>query len=262
MDASPWLSRLLKEIRDEISARARQLETYKSPKASQVFDFDIGYLVFLLALRTLNRYVPLLEHYCEAGRVHPWQVYLALRQLIGEMTTFSEGISATGETSSGEKRIPAYDHANLGHCFSATHDLIGRLLDGITVGPEHLINLAYFDPYFIGEMPSHMFSGDNVYWLIVRTSKDSKEVTGAMSSLVKLGASSNISTLLARSIPGIPLEYYQAPPPGLPRRSHSYYYRIEHRSPQWDEVLKSQMLSLYWVDPPEDVSVEVVVLRR
>ena len=219
--------------------------------------------MFLLALRTLNRYVAAFGTLLRGGPCPP------LAGLPGPAPAhrrndqpFPEGISATGETSSGEKRIPAYDHANLGHCFSATHDLIGRLLDGITVGPEHLINLAYFDPYFIGEMPSHMFSGDNVYWLIVRTSKDSKEVTGAMSSLVKLGASSNISTLLARSIPGIPLEYYQAPPPGLPRRSHSYYYRIEHRSPQWDEVLKSQMLSLYWVDPPEDVSVEVVVLRR
>lgn len=262
MDASPWLTRMLKEIRDEISARARQLEAYKSPKASQVFDFDIGYLVFLLALRTLNRYVPLLTQYSEAGRVHPWQVYLGLRQLIGEMTTFSEGISATGETGTGEVRIPPYDHTDLGHCFTAAHDLVGKLLDGITVGPEHLINLTYFEPYFICEIPPHVFSGDNVFWLIVRTSKDARDVTNAMDNLVKLGPSSTISTLLARSVPGIPLEYYSAPPPGLPRRSHSYYYRIEHRSPQWDEVLKSQMLSLYWVDPPEDVSVEIVVLRR
>lgn len=262
MDASPWLTRMLKEIRDEISARARQLETYKSPKASQVFDFDIGYLVFLLALRTLNRYVPMLAHYSETGKVHPSQVYLALRQLIGEMTTFSEGISATGETTTGEMRIPPYSHTDLWHCFSEAHSLIGKLLDGITVGPEHLISLTYFDPYFIGELPPHVFTGDNVFWLIVRTSKDAEEVADAMGNLVKLGASSTISTLLARSIPGIPMEYYPAPPPGLPRRSHSLYYRIEHRSPQWDEVLKSQMLSLYWVDPPEDVSVEIVVLRR
>ena len=75
LNGSNALYDVVKEIRDEVSARAHQLEQYKSPREMQKAEFDGSYMVFLLALRTLNRYTPLLHHYLESPHIHPWVIY-------------------------------------------------------------------------------------------------------------------------------------------------------------------------------------------
>ena len=96
MSASEFLVRTLKDVRDQITSRCRQLEEYKNPKTVQGLDFDLGYIVFLLALRSLNRHVPVFYHLAETKNVHPWLVYGNLRSLIGELSTFSGNLSASG----------------------------------------------------------------------------------------------------------------------------------------------------------------------
>ena len=76
-------------------------------------------MVYLLALRSLNRYASLLVHMAAARHGHPWQAYGLLRQLIGELSTFSGEISFTGEDQEGSQLLPDYDHSELGACFAA-----------------------------------------------------------------------------------------------------------------------------------------------
>jgi type VI secretion system protein ImpJ len=139
LSAVPALERLIKEVRDQISARGRQLEAYKRDRGIHTAEFGSRDMVFLLALRSLNRYVSMLVHLTEAGHVHPWTVYGVLRQLIGEMTTFSERISVTGTLDDGTVLVPVYRHQELWHCFSSAQSLVTQLLDEITAGPEHMI---------------------------------------------------------------------------------------------------------------------------
>ena len=141
--ASEQTRRMVKDIHDQVMSRCRQLEEYKSPKEAQAMGLDAGYIVFLLALRSLNRWVPILQHLSEVKNVHPWRYYGVFRQIIGELSTFSDNVGAAGESLDGTRILPAYDHLNLGACFSAAQALVGRLLDGISVGPGHLIRLVF-----------------------------------------------------------------------------------------------------------------------
>jgi len=262
ISASGQLVQMIKDIRDQVSSRCRQLEEYKSPREIQMMELDIGYMVFLLALRTLNRHVPMLYHLTEAGSIHPWAVYGMLRQLIGELSTFAEGLSANGEREDGTRVLPLYDHENLWTCFSTAQNLIGHILDNITVGPGHIVRLEFDGKYFSAEMPEYVADNRNTYWLVVRTEADSKRVIEEVRDLAKLSASRNLTTLIARALPGIPLEYHSAPPPGLPRRSHSFHFRIDHMSEQWADIQKSQHLALYWDTAPNDVTADIVTMRR
>ncbi|MEW5724658.1 MAG: type VI secretion system baseplate subunit TssK [Thermodesulfobacteriota bacterium] len=260
LNASEWLMRTVKDVRDQITSRCRQLEDYKSPKEVQSMEFDIGYLVFLLALRSLNRYVPVFYQISETENLHPWPVYGVLRQMVGELSTFSEGLSATGERDDGTQALPPYDHQDLWTCFSSAAKLVGELLDGITVGPGHRVRLEFDGSYFTGELSERMLEKRNRYWLMVRTEADPDSVIGALARVVKLSAKRHLSTLLARAVPGIPLEYYPTPPPGLPRRPNTYYFRIDHASPLWPDVVAAQNVSLFWDTAPGDVVVEILIL--
>ena len=258
---SDELVKIIKDIRDQVTSRCRQLEEYKSPREIQSTDFESGYMIYLLALRSLNRFVPVLFHLTETPNIHPWVYYGVLRQLIGELSTFAENISAVGELFDGTKVLPSYDHQNLWACFSAVHDLVGNMLNRIIIGPEHIIRLKHDGDYFTGEIPVNAFDSRNAFYLVVRTDNEPNTVPENIQKIAKLSSSEYIGTIISRALHGINLEQSPVPPPGLPRRPNSFYFKIDHNSSQWSDVQRSQNISLYWDTAPEDVIAQIVVLR-
>ena len=256
------LDKLVREIRDQIASRARQLEAHKQERGIHSAEFGSRDMVFLLALRSLNRYVPILTHLTETQRIHPWTVYLVLRQLIGELSSFSEQISVNGELEDGTPLLLGYNHLNLWKCFAGTKTLITRLLDEITAGPEYIIQLLYDGTYFAADLPPMIFEGRNRFFLIFETEADSKAVFQSMESIAKLSSRQTLPILIAQSLPGIKLEHLSIPPQELPRRAHSLYFQIDHHSDQWAQVQKGNNLALYWDTAPQDLKLELMVVGR
>jgi type VI secretion system protein ImpJ len=227
-------------------------------------EFDIGYFVLLLALRSINRYIPQLYQITENDTMHPLSAYGVLRELIAELSTFSDEYNALGELRDGTRVLPLYDHENLWTCYSTARTLIGQILDCITVGPGRIVRLAREGNRFTAELTETVLDDRNTFWLVLRTAADSalviKEVD--MDRIAKLSASGNLSVLLARALPGIPLEYHMVPPPGLPRRGRAFHFRISHDSPAWAEVRKTRHVTFYWDRAPEDLAVELAILGR
>lgn len=262
LSASTSLRKLGEEIRDQVTARAYQLEEHKSRRGVQTAEFGSRDMVYFLALRSINRYVPLLFHSTAAERTHPWQLYGILRQLAGELTTFSEQVSVLGELPNGDVKIPEYNHRELWHCFSSAQDMITHLLDEITAGPEYVIRLASDGTYFGAELKPSIFEGRNRYYLAVRTDSDQKNVLRTLGNLAKLSSREGMHLLVTQALPGIPLEYLQIPPQELPRRAHTVYFRIDHHNDQWASVAKSRTIALFWHDAPEDAEIELMVVSR
>lgn len=252
----------IKEIRDEIFARARQLEAYKKARGIHTAEFGARDMVYLLALRSLNRYVPILHHFTETRQVHPWLVYGVLRQLVGELSSFSEEISVMGESVNGTPLLMSYDHRRLGECFSGAHSLIIRLLDEITAGPDYMIPLLYDGTYFAADLPPALFSGGNRYYLVFETQSDPQSLLQALETAGKLGARESLPLLIARALPGVRLDHLVLPPQELPRRAFSIYFQIDHHSDLWNRVETSNNLALYWDTAPEDLKVELMVVGR
>jgi len=262
---SDGLHRMVKDIRDELAGRARQLQIYKSPREMQKAEFDASYLVFLLALRSLNRICPTLFHFTETGQVHPWQVYGVLRQLAGELSSFSERFNMLGEAEDGAAGLPAYDHADLGRCFGRARALIGELLNEITIGPELLVPLTSragdCDDYCAGHLSSALFGQRNRFYLVLRTEQDAARTIDAVLHDARLAAIEELPGLIAHSLPGLELIHLAVAPQGLPRCSYSYYFRIEQISRQWDAVERFGTIALQWLDAPADMKADIVVLR-
>jgi type VI secretion system protein ImpJ len=261
LSGSSLLAATVKDLRDEIAGRTRQLELYKSPREMQRAEFDASYMVYLLALRSLNRYTPLLFHLSENTQVHPWTVYGLLRQIIGELSSFSERFNLLGESIDGTSNLPPYTHEDLGKCMSAARMLIEVLLNEITIGPEFVVSLERDDATFAAELPRGFFGQRHRYYLVIRTETDSDAMLTAFETEAKLGARGEIDVLVRRALPGVELIHLPAAPQGLPRRSFSRYFRIEPLCAPWAAVESAGTVALHWTGAPEDLKVEMVALR-
>jgi len=262
ISGSEPLLKLIKEMRDQLAARSRQLEEYKRQKGIQTAEFGSRDMVYLLALRSLNRYVPILFHFTEVKQVHPWAVYGVLRQLIGELSSFSEKVNVMGESGDGNRMLPNYDHLNLGECFSAAQALVSKLLDEITAGPEYVIRLVYDGTYYAAELKPAIFEGRNRFYLVLKTEADPKSAIQSVAAIAKLSSREHLPILIARALTGIGLEHLPVPPQELPRRANSIYFAVDHHSDQWALVQKGHNIALYWDSAPEDMEVELMVVGK
>jgi len=259
--ASPALEKLARDVTDLVTSRARALEDYKMRGELTSKEFDPGYMVFLMALMTLNRYAPLLTHHVESLNVHPWDVYGVFRQFLGELSTFADDFGATGERFDGEKLVPSYNHEDLTGCFGAARSLIERMIEGIGTSIELLAVMQKKDSYYVAELPERVFTPTNRFWLIIRTEKAPEAVPQAVLATVKLCATPLMATLLVKAVPGVPLTYSKNPPAGLPKRSGTHYFLLDTTNPLWMDVVRNKSLSMFWDSPPEDLSAHVAVLR-
>jgi len=262
VSGSETLLKIIQEIRDQIASRSNQLEQYKRQRGVQTAEFGSRDMVYLLALRSLNRYVPMLFHITEAQQVHPWITYGVLRQLIGELSSFSERISVMGELSDGSRVLSAYDHWNLWECFSSAQAIITQLLDEITAGPEYVIRLLSDGTYYTADLKPAVFEGRNRFYLVLKTEEDPKKVLQSIGTGAKLSSREYLPILIARALTGIRLEHLPVPPQELPRRAKSLYFSIDHHSDQWTMVTKGHNLALYWDNAPEDLEAELMVVGK
>ncbi|MCI5223967.1 MAG: type VI secretion system baseplate subunit TssK, partial [Candidatus Electrothrix sp. AR4] len=219
VQGSPPLLRILKQIREHVQSRCRVLETYKTSESQSVKDVGVVNLNYLSALKSLNKYLALLHHFIETPQVHPWNLFSVLRQLIAELSTFSDRMNALGQLRDGTELLPSYDHLNLERCFSESRRIIGELLDGIVLGSENIISLVRETDQFSCEIPLETLRQRGIYCLMIRSiAGDEQMMTTTVIRHVKAGHCDAMPTLVARGLGGIPLEYRAIPPLGMARR--------------------------------------------
>lgn len=257
----PELTRIVKEVRDEVTGRAMQLSAYKSPSHAKK-GFDANMLRYKMALQSLSRFVPRLFHITESGKVHPWTVYGVLRELIGEISTFTDRVSLLGETADGERLVPVYDHNDLGNCFNGASNMVSQLLNEITIGPQYLVEMKFDAIAFAADVPTEFLTEHVDFYLIVNTVENFEEGQKSLLTAAKLSSRDVVETLIERSLPGVGMIYLPSAPPGLPRRPNSYYLRIDVHDDQWSSVVRQENVALLWEEAPKDVKIELVVVRK
>lgn len=259
---SNTLQDLLRDIRDDMSGRLRQLTEYKAPREIQRQELDPDYLILMQSLQALNRAVPQLMHICETPQIHPWQAYGVLRTCIGEISTFCEAFDVSGRSrDTQEDGLPAYDHQNLYAGFYAARRIINQMLSEISVGPEFRVTLEPVDDYLAAVIPRDYFANRNRFYLVTQTANRHDATSEDFLRTARLAAPSALPTMINHALPGIDLIEVTTPPQGLPQRANAHYYRIEQMSAEWEQVEHVAEVALFWPDAPDDLRVQLVVLR-
>lgn len=255
------IQRLIKELRDELTGRAIQLRSNNSSTQGSS-SFDPNLLRYRIGLQTLSRYVPRLFHITETPDIHPWDVYGFLRELIGEVSTFTQDINFLGEDKNGERLLPSYQHSNIGECFIAARTLISQLLNEISVGPQFLVELDYDGRFFSTEVPAEFFEQHVDFYLILSTEKTWSDHAQSFLTTAKLADDKTVEILAERSLPGVGLYHMPSPPAGLPKKAFANYARIDIHDDKWQQIQLRQNLALLWDEAPDDLKVELVILRK
>jgi len=261
LGVSEPLLKIVRNVRELILSRCRILEEYKNPRGFQKADLQAAYLNFFLALHTLNRQVPLLEHVTEVSTVHPWTAYGILRQCAGELSTFTDRVDALGRLASGTELIPHYDHDNLLFCFRQVQLLIEEIIASMILGMENIIHFVRENHYFRAQVPQELLDNRNLFYLIVKSGADSQGTLDMVKHIVKLGSEEDVPTLITRALPGVPLEQKLEMPPGLPKKPGMLCFEIDRTNRYWHDVVKDGRIALYWPDAPEDTVIELAILK-
>ncbi len=263
MSGSVVLQDLVRDIRDDMSGRMRQLSEYKAPRDMLRQDLDPDFIMLMQSLQALNRLVPHLTHLTETDQIHPWEVYGALRQCVGEISTFSEQYDALGRRRDrpGDEGLPPYDHQALYACFHAARRMINRLLSEISVGPEFRVTLEPLDNYLVGSIPRDYFASRNRFYLVVQTAGIGEEGGQEFLRIARLAAPHVLPTMIDHALPGIDMIEVSTPPQGMPQRANARYFRIEQMSEAWEQVEQAAEIGLFWPGAPTDLRVQVIVLK-
>lgn len=263
LSASSQLQRLLNELRDEVIGRARQLEVFKQPLTNrgQEGESQFG---SILALSVLNRYGPQLNHLIETPQTHPWLIYGILRQLTGELSSFTEYCDLLGETRDNQALLQPYDHAHLGPVFDGARMLLMRLLNEITLGPEMFVRFerdSAVETLHHATLPGSFFGPRHRYYLMARSAQEPTAVNDMLMLEGKLAPPDDIDMTVNRALPGIELLPLQTLPLGMPRRAGAAYFRVESQTALWDTVVADGRLTLFLPNPPADLRVELIVIK-
>ncbi len=261
--SSNALRRTVKTIGELITSTANRLEASKNDRGVHTAEFGTKDMVFLLTLRTLNRFVLTLRHMLGKGAaVHPWTVYGVLCQLVGELSTFSSKVNLINVTPKSPFYLYEYDHEELSKCFRRAASILAKLMLDIAADPEYVTPFKYDGQNYSVELPTKLLQGPKRYYLVVETDTAPDVVVAELEGQAKMSSAKYLSLLVAQSLPGISIKHIPHPPPELPRRNMGIYFVINSKSRLWQKVVEEQSLALSWTTHPEDAKIELMVAGR
>ncbi|MBF0352569.1 MAG: type VI secretion system baseplate subunit TssK [SAR324 cluster bacterium] len=257
--SSQLLVKTLKEIRDELAGRIRQLEDYKTPAGAST-QVDGRTVNFKMTIQLLSQYVPILFHYVDTPSVHPWVIYGLLRQLIGGISTLSDKINFLGETTQGDRLLPPYMHNRLESCFQSAQKLIIQVLNEITISSETIVRLEQVGTgQFRADLSKALFGASNIYISMI-TSENFEQMFEQFAKYAKIGSEEQVKIYVERSLAGLEVKYLTAQPEGVPRRPNASYLRVDRQHPAWEGIVNQGNIKLIWDDAPEDLKVDFIAV--
>ncbi|MFM9996877.1 MAG: type VI secretion system baseplate subunit TssK [Phycisphaerales bacterium] len=238
LGASPTLRDLVRDFANQVEAsRADQrvkltragfsVETMRGVQFSQ-----------MLRLRTLNRFGARLSSLWSAPGVTPFELYLELRELLGDLAALVP--------DPDQYDAPRYDHEAPMIAFQELVRKIRPLLKA--EGQETWLKLEFRKEAaaMVAELSPDHLSLPNEYFLGIRTAQDPRAVARLVEDKdqFKLMAGS----MAGRKLYGVKLQEERHPPLELPAQVGLLYFRLNRAESDrmWGQIKTEKKISLEW----------------
>jgi len=237
------LEAMLKETRDLLTAKGREIGQYTRRGGSGV-ELSTRSLAQVLMLQTLNRYIPPFHHHLEIGVTHPETMYVLLRQLVGELSSFSSTTSALGARGT-EEGLPPYQHNNLWTCFALATRRVRDLLNELTSTPVGDVLLTHDGEFFSAQLDEQFLTGDNRYYLAIRSDLSPQQLYKLLQDTGRISSREDMPQLQRSALFGLKIQVLETPPEELVMRAHYRYFLVDQRSPQWMKILQQKNIAVF-----------------
>ncbi|MGJ7578655.1 type VI secretion system baseplate subunit TssK [Variovorax sp. RHLX14] len=229
-----WVSRLhgLCRLRAESLAGRLSGNDGKSGDAAEVSDF--------LLLQILNRCEPILAHWLEVGETSPEEVYVLLRSMAGELSTFVRADTRRPVAH------PPYRHIDPASSFAMLVSDVQSLLNDVLVRSAQCIALERRDNgMYVANISTSDLQGFSGLVLAVAAHVPPDQLAAQFAARCKVGPGDRLAELIRTHLPGIPLQPLPVPPRQIPFSAGFVYFQVDPRGPLWEHLLQHGGLGLH-----------------
>ena len=250
---TPTLALLARRLVELLSDKSATLSGMRRERNLGLAQFSTSDVANFWLLYTVNLHLPVIRHLAETRFGHPVDLFEEMLALAGTLTTFS--------TRAHPRDFPAYDHLDLGTCFSRLDEMLRALL--ATAVPENVVALPLREVQdsiarrCVGRGPT---AGRAACLSRGPLAADEARVDAAVPSLVKISSSERISTLIRQALTGASLTHVANPPSAVPVKLDFEYFEIERTGPEWEAISRARNLAAYVPTELAGASFELVLL--
>ncbi len=252
MEAWPPLFDYCKDIYQQLMAKNRSLISQIAGRKIAFGSEGVGGPEAMLKLNITNRYAAFLRQWTSMPNLHPFDVFVELCRLAGDLAIFDESRSVPD--------IPLYNHDDLGGSYLDLLRVLERLINNILPTTfikrrfepvENRREVALEDEWLLPEVE---------FYLCIESDQDDDKIDREVSFL-KMGSVEDLPTLINRRLPGLMLRRIRRTPIGLPDRPNYHFYRISREGRFWDSLLETRVLSAYGL-ADETLELDLYILLR
>jgi type VI secretion system protein ImpJ len=238
LSGSPTLRELVRDLSSQVLASRQELVIQVTRGGFSIDTMRGIQFEQIMRLRTLNRHGARLESLIETSNIAPFEIYLSLRELMGELA----GLHPDRDLF----ETAPYHHDNPYPVFSELAAKIRQLLRG-SVAPSFL-KAPFTD---VNGLLSAMLTDEHLqrptdYFLGIRTKEDPQ----ALARLVEDADRFKLmpQSMASRAIRGVVLKEERFPPLELPAQSGLYFFRLlrGESSRSWQQIQAEKVAVVRW----------------
>jgi type VI secretion system protein ImpJ len=251
--ASDYLVSILRRLVEILAAKSSILGGTRRQKNQSLADFTSSDIANFWLLYTVNSYFPLLNHLFETKKGHPEGLFSAMTSMAGALTAFSLKLQP--------RDLPAYDHEDLGRCFTDLDEKLRELLE--TTVPSNVVSLPLklVQPsVYATALADDKYLVRTRMYLAISAEIKEAELIKKVPSLVKVCSATHIDTLIRQALPGIQLTHSVKPPGAIPVKVNCQYFSLNQSGAAWEAVNRARNFAAYVPADFPNPQLELIIL--
>jgi type VI secretion system protein ImpJ len=251
--ANDYLVSIARRLVEILTSRSSAIAGMRRQKNQTLADFTAADIANFWLLYTVNTAFPVLRHLFETRGGHPERLYMAMLSLAGALTTFSNNIHP--------RDLPAYDHDDLGACFTDLDEKLRALLE--TVVPTNFISLPLklVQPsIYATALDNDKYLTNAKMYLAISAEAPQADIVNRAPQLVKVCSAAHIEHLVRQALPGVPLTYVPSPPGAIPIKLNYQYFSLSQAGVAWEAVQRARNLAAYVPGDLPNPQLELIIL--
>jgi type VI secretion system protein ImpJ len=251
--ASDYLLSIARRLLEILSAKSSALSGSRRQKNQSLAEFTASDIASFWLLYTINTSFPGISHIFETGGGHPETLYSAMLALAGSLTTFSQKVHP--------RDLPAYNHENLGACFTDLDEKLTMLLE--TVVPTNFVALPLklVQPnIYACSIDKDEYLKNTRMYLAVSAGTGQAELIGRVPQLVKVCSGDYIDLLVQKALPGVTLTHSVNPPSAIPLKLNYQYFSLSQSGGPWETIQRARNLAAYVPGDFPSPQLELIIL--
>ncbi|HHR4183538.1 TPA: type VI secretion system baseplate subunit TssK [Salmonella enterica] len=214
----------------------------------------------LIAKCALNRTLPLFQHYLHTPNMHPWIIYGALLQIVGEIKALQNLNDLDYNSNESVHNTIKYDHLNIMECFIRLKKQITSLINDMHLNNYTTVLLTADDRGgYSAELP--LIPKKHTVLLSLHSDSMTSDVFPESTDF-KVATTSTISALIRHALPGISLSVITSELKNTPQRKAYFYFKLDNHGSLWEQVEQQRNICFYWGDAPADLQVQLIFMEE